>query len=101
MELEKDFYKNLLERLTKLFEKEEMALLHYKDDDGKDVIVLAQVKVNSISQNLDIKPFANFWNRNPGTGITPVKLPILAIQKPLNDWNEEAKATMPDPMLLN
>ena len=101
MELEKEFYQNLLKRLTKLFKAEEMALLHYKDNDGKDVIVLAQVKVNPVSQNLDIKPFANFWDKNPGTGLTPMELPILAIQKPLTDWNEEAKSAVPDPMMLN
>ena len=101
MELEKDFYKNLLERLTKLFKEGEMALLHYKDNDGKDIIVLAQVKVNPVSQNLDIKPFANFWDKNPGTGLTPLERPILALQKPLEDWNKEAKASVPDPMMLN
>lgn len=94
-------YNKLLSDMADAFLKKEMALVLCLDSHDNEEIVLAKVTIDPVSQNLDVMPYAKFWYKNPLAGLTMTEYPIIAIQKPLTQWNKDAKISVCDYKILN
>lgn len=101
MELNTEFYNRLLTQIEELYSKNNLSICEYRKHNGDRIKALSRVQINPMSQGLEFVPLAFLWDKNPMLSMKLAERPVLAIQKPISEWEKEAKEVKVSSFLLN